>query len=129
MGNYDLKALGKRIKAVRKAKKKTQDEIAQAVGIGKTTLSEWERGLKQPGLLNMFTYCQCLGVTLDELLEITPSRTLQIELTEEERDMIFSIFDTCEQELNTTDINRLRQRMHSLKQQLQTIFSRAHIKV
>ena len=129
MGNYDLKALGKRIKAVRKAKKKTQDEIAQAVGIGKTTLSEWERGLKQPGLLNMLTYCQCLGVTLDELLEITPSRTLQIEMTEEERDMIFSIFDTCEQDLNTTDINSLRQTMHSLKQQLQTIFSRAHIKV
>jgi transcriptional regulator with XRE-family HTH domain len=128
METYNLKALGTRIKAVRKAKKKTQDEIAQAVGIGKTTISEWERGLKQPGLLNMLNYCEYLGITLDELLEIKASRTLQLELTEEERDLIFSAFDKCEQMLNMPDINTFQQILYSLKNHLHTIFNRAHIK-
>ena len=38
---YNLHELGKRIKAARKAKKKTQNEVAEAIGVNKMTVSDW----------------------------------------------------------------------------------------
>lgn len=53
MNELGLHELGKLIKTARKAKKKTQDEVAQAIGVRKNAVSEWERGVKQPGILNL----------------------------------------------------------------------------
>ena len=122
MENYNLNEVGKRIKAARKAKKKTQDEVVEAIGIGKTTLSEWERGLKQPGLLNILNYCNFLGMTLDELLGVKRTQPLYIELTEDERVAIFAMLEECEQE---QEISHLHQKFHLLKQYLKAFLGRA----
>ena len=98
MEKFNLSELGKRIKAIRKEKKKTQEEIAAAIRISQKTISEWERGLIHPGILNMHNYCMFLGITLDELLDVKKPRTLLIELTEEERDTMLSMLDECQRE-------------------------------
>jgi transcriptional regulator with XRE-family HTH domain len=125
MKEQNLSELGKRIKAARKAQKKTQDEVAEAIGVGKTTLSQWERGLKQPGILNILNYCNFLGMTLDELLDVKRQTSLNLHFTQEEFDTILSLFDECEHE---SDISDLQKRLHFLKQYIKTLFSRAQSK-
>ncbi len=127
MKELSLQELGTRIKAARKAKNKKQEEVSEAIGISKNTISEWERGLKQPGILNMHNYCHFLGITIDELLEARQPRTIQLELTDEERDMLFETVDECEHDVNASDVKSLLQRLHFLKQHLKALFSRAHI--
>jgi len=123
MPEHNLNDLGKRIKAARKAKERTQDEVADAIGIGKTTLSEWERGLKQPGLLNILNYCNFLGITLDELLGVNKTQILHIEVTEEERKAILSMFQECQEE---SEISHLHSKLRFLEQYINALFSRAH---
>lgn len=128
MEELNLRKLGQRIKAVRKAKEKTQDDVSEAIGISKNTISEWERGLKQPGILNMHNYCHFLGITIDELLEVKQPRTILLELTDEEQDILFSIVAECEHHLTASDVTTLRQTFHFLKQHLKALFSRAESK-
>ena len=74
MEEFNLRELGKRIQAARKAKKKTQDDVAQAIRVSKNIVSEWERGTKQPGIMNVLKYCNFLGITLDELFTFKQQR-------------------------------------------------------
>jgi transcriptional regulator with XRE-family HTH domain len=60
MEDLSLRTLAERLKTTRKAKKRTQDEVAKAIGVNKYTVSDWERGLKQPGFLNILNYCHFL---------------------------------------------------------------------
>jgi hypothetical protein len=55
------------------------------------------RGLKQPGIFNMHNFCNLLGIPLDELRR-QKTRTLHIELSEEERDTMLSMIDECKHE-------------------------------
>lgn len=123
MEDYELSELGKRIKAVRKSKKKTQDEVAHAIGVGKITVSLWERGLQQPGILNILNYCNFLGMTLDELLGLTGKQTLHLTMSEEERQMILAMLDECK---DTPDPESYRHQLHALEAYLTGILSRAH---
>jgi transcriptional regulator with XRE-family HTH domain len=125
MEEFGLQDIGKRIQAARKAKKKTQDEVAAAVGLTKKTISEWERGLKQPGLLNILAFCKFLGITVDELLELQSIRTLHLELSEQERDALLAMVHDCEQD---TEFSHLQPKLQTLAQQLKGLFNRAHIK-
>lgn len=125
MEDYSLGELGTRIKVARKARKKTQDEVAEAIGVGKTTLSQWERGLKQPGILNVLNYCLFLGMTLDELLDVQKHTSLTLNFTEEEFTTILAMFEECERE---SDPDNFQKRLNFLKQYIKTLFSRAQTK-
>ncbi len=122
MKEFGLQDIGRYIQAARKAKKKTQDDVANAIGITKKTISEWERGLKQPGLLNILHFCKFLGITVDELLELHPPRTLHFELSEHERDELFALVLECVQE---TEFDRLQPKLRTLAHHLKAFFSRA----
>ena len=67
---YDAKVIGGRILNERNRMGKTQDELCEALNIGRTNLSRYENGLKVPELnimLNMCNYFQCeLGYLLGE---------------------------------------------------------------
>lgn len=43
---YDMEASGKRLKALRKQAEKTQEQVAEAVGLETGTISRIERGSK-----------------------------------------------------------------------------------
>lgn len=60
--------LGERITQARKRLKKTQDELAKSIGIGRTTLVAMEKGERRPSSAELLKLAQELTVPLNELL-------------------------------------------------------------
>lgn len=65
-----LSDLGAMMQKARNEKKINQDEIANKIGVSSKTISIWETGKKQPGIMNLLRYCAALGMTIDELLGV-----------------------------------------------------------
>ncbi len=123
MEEFTLRDLGKRIKAARKAKKKTQDDVAYAIGVSKNIVSEWERGTKQPGIMNVLNYCNFLGISLDGLLEFKQQHYFFIILNEKERNTLLSMVHECQDE---TKLDNLRKKLRDLEHSLTDFLSRAY---
>ncbi|RFB31383.1 XRE family transcriptional regulator [Brevibacillus sp. VP] len=88
-------ALGERLKAARKAKKLTQHELSQLVGINRSTYAKYETGGNEPDNDTLQKLADFFGVSIDYLLGRVndPNRTLNqevrlfvdsLELTDEE---------------------------------------------
>lgn len=58
----------KKIRALRKAEGKSQQELAQILGVSSRTFSKWESGISQPSRNNLVALAQIFGVKIDELL-------------------------------------------------------------
>lgn len=56
-----------RLIAARKAAGTTQEDIAEAVGVDRTTVGTWERGERTPHPHQRSPYAEALGITLQEL--------------------------------------------------------------
>ncbi len=62
------KNLGLRIVALRRCKGWSQGELADRLGIDRSRLGKWERGLYAPSLEELAFLAFLLGATLDELV-------------------------------------------------------------
>src|SRR3954470_12116339 len=62
------KNLGKNLEFLRKSRGLTQDKLATASGIPRTTLSYIESGIGNPSLKILATLATALGVSIEELL-------------------------------------------------------------
>jgi transcriptional regulator with XRE-family HTH domain len=56
--------VGKRIRALRKAKGWNQDDLAQHCGLGRTYISNVERGAKNPSLRSLEIFALSFNMTL-----------------------------------------------------------------
>lgn len=74
----DYKSIGAQIRAVRLAKKLTQEQLAEAAGVGVTHISHIETGNSIPSLQVMIDIINALNCSADELLcmEIRQARPL-----------------------------------------------------
>jgi transcriptional regulator with XRE-family HTH domain len=54
----------------RRSKSLTQRQLADELGVERTLISAWERGVYRPGPGNLKKLCEVLDVTLDELVFI-----------------------------------------------------------
>ena len=91
-----------------------------------STISDWEQGKKHPGFLNVLKYCTVLGITPDKLLGMeTPKQLFSLDITEEERDALFSMLEACKHE---SDLSTLQGKILFLDQHLKALFSRAQSK-
>ncbi len=61
--------MGKRIRALRKAKQWNQDDLALHIGMGRTYISNVERGNKNPSLRSLEIFALGFEMTLSEFLE------------------------------------------------------------
>lgn len=61
-------SFGKRLKQARKAKKLTQPDVANLLGVDFTTISKWENGHVEPGREQIIKLAELYGTTTDELL-------------------------------------------------------------
>jgi transcriptional regulator with XRE-family HTH domain len=61
--------VGKRIRALRKARQWHQDDLALHVGLGRTYISNVERGNKNPSLRSLEVFALGFGMTLSEFLK------------------------------------------------------------
>lgn len=64
----DTKKIGKFIAENRKAKKLTQQQLAESLGVTNKTVSRWENGNYMPDLSLLTPLSRELGITLNELL-------------------------------------------------------------
>jgi transcriptional regulator with XRE-family HTH domain len=70
--------LGQRVRALRKARGWNQDDLAQQSGLGRTYISEIERGLKNPSLKTLLIFAGGFDMPLIQFLEgveIPPTKT------------------------------------------------------
>ncbi|MCX5466271.1 LexA family protein [Acinetobacter nematophilus] len=63
-----METLGTRLKNLRKSKKLTQQQVADAIGVSKTSVIYWEKDENLPKHDSLMTLAQILGVTSDYLL-------------------------------------------------------------
>ncbi|MCP9136839.1 helix-turn-helix domain-containing protein [Acinetobacter baumannii] len=63
-----METLGTRLKNLRKSKKLTQQQVADAIGVSKTSVIYWEKDENLPKYDSLMTLAQILGVTSDYLL-------------------------------------------------------------
>ena len=77
--------IGSRIRMFREAKKISQKEIAERIGISAARFSNWEQGLNRPDVDLLAKICDVLNVSPSELLDfhLPPD-----ELTDLERKVI-----------------------------------------
>ena len=64
----DVKKIGRFIAENRKAKKLTQKELAEKLGVSDKTVSRWENGNYMPDLSLLQPLSEELGISLNELL-------------------------------------------------------------
>ena len=66
--------LSDNLSSLRRRRGKTQEQVADAVGITRQALSKWESGASLPDLPNCAALADYYGVTVDDLLRYDPAR-------------------------------------------------------
>lgn len=70
---------GIRVQALRKARKLSQEQLAEAIERSTDTVSNIERGVGSPSIETAFRMAEALGLSLVELFDIGPGRPLDRE--------------------------------------------------
>lgn len=68
MKNYNKK-IGAYLAKERKAKKITQQQLAEKLGVTKTAVSYWETGKRTIYADHMLVYCDAIGIDPQDLIE------------------------------------------------------------
>lgn len=102
--NVDYPAIGRRIKARRKAQQKTQEILAEALGVSVGYISQIERGVTKVNLDTLAEISLELGCGLSELVEgVTESQSCYLErelaerwqrMTARQKQMLLELADT-----------------------------------
>ena len=66
---FNMKQVGKRIVAFRKAKNMTQTELADQMNVSFQAVSNWERGNSMPDISKLPQLAELFGCSVDELLD------------------------------------------------------------
>jgi len=73
------------IKFLRKRKGRTQDDVAVALNLKRSTLSGYENGVAQPGIEILVSFSRYFNMSIDTLVKIDISRLSESQLGELER--------------------------------------------
>jgi putative transcriptional regulator len=65
--------LGDRIKEIRDAHGLTQEDLATAIGVSRTTITKYERNERVPDLITLTKITEILGISLDYVCGRKPS--------------------------------------------------------
>ena len=71
------KAVGRRIRRLRRVRGLTQKQICEATGLDTSGLSRYENGYQVPNSQGLRRLAEALGVTTDELLGASPGSALE----------------------------------------------------
>ena len=70
--------ISKNIAFYRKKANLTQTQVAEALSVKTTTVSTWERGASIPDIETLYNLCKLLGVSLEDVSEISAYPALNI---------------------------------------------------
>lgn len=85
-----MKTLGTKISDLRKARKMTQDELADEMGVSSQAVSKWENDLSIPDLPIIIQLAEFFHVTIDDLVR-EKEKTVEL-VAEEDRKNIENMF-------------------------------------
>lgn len=69
MSEYNRYVFGNNLKFLRTKYKMSQTQLAEKLGVSQNTISQWEKGVREPDSIQLFLdIAQLLDVTLDELV-------------------------------------------------------------
>ena len=68
------------IKLLRKRRGRTQDDVAFALDMKRSTLSGYENEVAQPGIDALLSFSKYYGISVDTLLKVDLSKLSQSEL-------------------------------------------------
>lgn len=77
----DMQVFGQRVRTVREASGLSQAELAGLIGLGRTSVTNIERGIQRPPLPVLVRLGKALGVSTDQLLgevELDPQPAVQL---------------------------------------------------
>ena len=93
--------LGERLKALRTAKKMSQKELAERIGIAKSVISFYESGDRFPSYDVLITIARIFNVTTDYLLDVERERTVNVSgLSEEDIAAVTTVIDALKRKSN-----------------------------
>lgn len=98
---------GKRLKQLREERRMTQEELAKALDISKSTVSMYENDTRMPKPENMEAIADFFNVSIDFLYGKSDHTTLL--LTEEEREVIMAYRAHPEKREAVRDVLHIRQ--------------------
>jgi len=75
----------KNIKFLRKRKGRTQDEVASALGLKRSTLSGYENNVAEPGIEVLIAFSKYFEIAVDTLLKMDLSKLTESQMGELER--------------------------------------------
>jgi len=73
------------IKFLRKRRGRTQDDVAAALNLKRSTLSGYENGVAQPGIEILVTFSRYFNMSIDTMLKIDMTKLSESQLGELER--------------------------------------------
>ncbi len=87
-------SLGEKLKALRTAKKMSQKELAERIGIAKSVISFYESGDRFPSYDVLIKIARIFNVTTDYLLDVERERTVNVSgLSEEDIAVVTSVIE------------------------------------
>ncbi|MFW5916298.1 MAG: XRE family transcriptional regulator [Bacteroidota bacterium] len=75
----------KNIRLLRKRRKRTQDDVAQALNIKRSTLSGYENEVAQPGIEALIAFSEYFNVAVDTLIKVDLSGLTEKQLSQLEK--------------------------------------------
>ena len=90
--------IGNKIKSLRQKVGATQEQLGEKIGVSAQSISKWETGVTMPDITLLPILSSELGVTIDELFDLTTDQKLQrierkIDVEEELPDELFSEYE------------------------------------
>ncbi|CCV64334.1 Predicted transcriptional regulator [Alteracholeplasma palmae J233] len=57
------------LRAIRKRKKLSQQDLATLLGVSQIAISQYERGTREPNIETLVLICQKMDITIEELID------------------------------------------------------------
>ncbi len=73
------------IKFLRKRKGRTQDDVAGALGLTRSTMNNYENQIAQPGMENLIRFSDYYGVAIDTLVKVDLTKLRESQLSQLEK--------------------------------------------
>ncbi len=112
-----------KIKEARKSRGMSQKELADALGLTRSTVSMWEIGASYPSAPQIVAVCRLLGVSSDCLLELDGESTKEQEPSELEGAIDREIYEKLASDPRKLDLAKwIATRDDKTLEQLQRLF-------
>ena len=70
-----MNAINEKIRELRKSKNLSQEALGAKLGISGQAVAKWEKGESMPDIMLLPDLCKILGISADDLLEVSKPET------------------------------------------------------